>query len=123
MLSSIIYHLGMVKWIAIFVTLVYVTLNVVAHGISPAFASQNSSPNGHDCPVYQIGKAMAAACDHAPEKSSDAGSKHCLFHMNAVEPDAGFYLQLAAQKCIQLATRRLIPLQPGHLKKPPRTFS
>ncbi len=120
----------MVKSLVFLVAIAYVALNSVAHGLVPSPDSQlynqiafHSSDN---CQTHTSSKGVVSDCDLAKTSVPDAPedmSKHCLTHFNSAEPAMASYVSLTGRKRVLFLARRLTPLQPNSIKKPPKFFS
>jgi len=118
----------MVRFLAVFITILYVTLNSVALGFLPAYGQptldQISSPGRGGCENTSATARVISPCDIGKHSGFEKElSKHCLFHIYLREPAVVNCMALADHKRASFLTRRLVSLQSFGIKKPPRLIS
>jgi hypothetical protein len=124
----------MIKFLAVFLPIFYVALNSAALGAVPNYIqidiNQMSTLNQGACKVLSAENIAATSCEIVkntwPEEDTsprvgEENSKPCVFHIISLGSTS--CVVSSTQKRTPILTRRLVPLKPFSIEKPPRSIS
>ncbi len=129
-------HCYMIKFLVLFLPVFYVALNSAAFGAATNYnqteVTQISSLSLGTCQVRSAENyaTAAATCEIVenfwPEEDTsprvgEENSKRCVFHIISLVSTS--CVALNTQKRTPILTRRLVPLKPFSIEKPPRLVS
>jgi len=127
-------HCYMIKFLAVFLPVFYVALNSAAFGAMPNYlqseVNQYTSPDQGTCKALSAENIAAASCEILSNSGSEEdtsprvgeeNSKRCVFHIISLVSNN--CVVSSTRKRTPILTRRLVPLKPFSIEKPPRLFS